>query len=125
MKLGKRRAASSAEPAGDASPPAPEPVPAATPPPPQPAFATGASWGVHEPVIEGEAIELPPEGGAADPRVYGAGGGASARFAGDAGTSPPLPKPVMELADQRPEAAVGAAFVGGMLLAAILRRLGR
>ncbi len=35
------------------------------------------------------------------------------------------PQPVVQLADQRPEAVVGAAFVGGLLLAAILRRLGR
>jgi hypothetical protein len=29
------------------------------------------------------------------------------------------------LADQRPEVAVGAAFAGGLLLAMILKRLGR
>lgn len=125
MKLRKRRAESPAEPAGTATPPKPEPVPADTPPPPQPAFDADASAGEAEPVIEGEAVELPPEGGAADARAFGAGGAASSRPGGDAGTGPSVPKPVVELADQRPEAVVGAAFVGGMLLAAILRRLGR
>jgi biopolymer transport protein ExbB len=40
------------------------------------------------------------------------------------GTAPSWPEPVMALAAERPEAVVGAAFVGGILLAAILRRLG-
>lgn len=41
-----------------------------------------------------------------------------------AGTAPSWPEPVMELAAERPEVIVGAAFVGGLLFAAILRRLG-
>jgi hypothetical protein len=127
MKLRKRRAESPAEPAGTAAAPAPEPVPA-TPPAPQAAAATSgadARGAVSEPVIEGEAVELPPEGGAADAPGFGGGGPASSRPHGDADTGPSLPKPVMELAEQRPEAVIGAAFVGGMLFAAILRRLGR
>lgn len=40
------------------------------------------------------------------------------------GTAPSWPEPVMELAAERPEIVVGAAFVGGLLVAAILRRLG-
>jgi hypothetical protein len=40
------------------------------------------------------------------------------------GTSPSWPEPVMALAAERPEAVVGAAFAGGLLLAMILRRLG-
>jgi hypothetical protein len=40
------------------------------------------------------------------------------------GTAPSWPEPVMALASERPEAVVGAAFVGGILLAAIVRRLG-
>jgi len=40
------------------------------------------------------------------------------------GTGPSWPEPVMALAAERPEVVVGAAFVGGILLAAILRRLG-
>lgn len=40
------------------------------------------------------------------------------------GTAPSWPEPVLALAAERPEVVVGAAFVGGILLAAILRRLG-
>ena len=40
------------------------------------------------------------------------------------GTAPSWPEPVLALATERPEIVVGAAFVGGILLAAILRRLG-
>jgi hypothetical protein len=40
------------------------------------------------------------------------------------GTAPSWPEPVLALAAERPEIVVGAAFVGGILLAAILRRLG-
>jgi hypothetical protein len=40
------------------------------------------------------------------------------------GLSPSWPEPVMALAAERPEAVVGAAFAGGLLLAMILRRLG-
>jgi hypothetical protein len=40
------------------------------------------------------------------------------------GTSPSWPEPVLELAAERPEVVVGAAFAGGLLLAMILRRLG-
>jgi hypothetical protein len=40
------------------------------------------------------------------------------------GTAPSWPEPVMALAAERPEIVVGAAFVGGLLFAAILRRLG-
>jgi hypothetical protein len=40
------------------------------------------------------------------------------------GTAPSWPEPVLQLAAERPEIVVGAAFAGGILLAAILRRLG-
>jgi hypothetical protein len=40
------------------------------------------------------------------------------------GTSPSWPEPVLELAAERPEVVVGAAFAGGVLIAMILRRLG-
>jgi hypothetical protein len=40
------------------------------------------------------------------------------------GTAPSWPEPIMELAAERPEFVVGAAFAGGILFAAILRRLG-
>jgi hypothetical protein len=40
------------------------------------------------------------------------------------GTAPSWPEPVLALAAERPEVVVGAAFAGGILFAAILRRLG-
>ena len=40
------------------------------------------------------------------------------------GTSPSWPEPVLQLANERPEVLVGAAFAGGLLFAMILRRLG-
>lgn len=40
------------------------------------------------------------------------------------GMSPSWPEPVMQLASERPEVLVGAAFAGGALFAMILRRLG-
>jgi hypothetical protein len=40
------------------------------------------------------------------------------------GTAPSWPEPVLQLAAERPEAVVGAAFAGGLLFALILRRLG-
>ncbi|MGH2873578.1 MAG: hypothetical protein ACRDL5_14095 [Solirubrobacteraceae bacterium] len=43
--------------------------------------------------------------------------------------APPEPvttsEPVAQLRDEHPEAAVGAAFAGGLLLALILKRLAR
>ena len=41
-----------------------------------------------------------------------------------AAPGPSWQEPVMELANERPELAIGAAFVGGLLAAKILRRLG-
>jgi hypothetical protein len=40
------------------------------------------------------------------------------------GTSPSWPEPVLQIANERPEVLVGAAFAGGLLVAMILRRLG-
>jgi hypothetical protein len=119
----------------------------------------GVSPPSPEPVVEGEAIELPAGPPVADPDpplttayrppapempfpVAGqpvavvsseseAGGvtplaeSAPAYASGHAsGTAPSWPEPVMELAAERPEVVVGAAFVGGLLFAMILRRLG-
>jgi hypothetical protein len=42
-----------------------------------------------------------------------------------AADSVPLQARVAALADERPEVAVGAAFAGGLLVAMILKRLGR
>jgi hypothetical protein len=51
----------------------------------------------------------------------GTAGGPSAQ----ASTAAGLQERAVSLADQRPEVAVGAAFAGGLLLAMILKRLGR
>jgi hypothetical protein len=144
MKLGKRRP--DAETAGVPAPPPSEP----------PAESWTAS---SEPVVDGEAVELPvdPPAARADPSPAAAhmppapampfpvaeqpvavvssgpepGGvtplaeSAPAYASGHAaGTAPSWPEPVMELAAERPEVVVGAAFAGGLLFAAILRRLG-
>jgi hypothetical protein len=96
-----------------------------------------------DPVVEGEAVELPPAPAAVPPVPVGEepvavvtsgpdpGGtaplGEAAPFyaSGHAhGTAPSWPEPVIALAAERPEVVVGAAFAGGILLAAILRRLG-
>jgi len=160
MKFGKRPEDAVpvplAEPAGVSAPPPPEPV----------ADSWSASSDVAagaddaaEPVVDGEAVELPANPAAAEPEpapaaaytppaaampfpvaeqpiaVVSSGpdtGGvtplaesAPAYASGHAaGTAPSWPEPVMELASERPEAVVGAAFVGGLLFAAILRRLG-
>jgi hypothetical protein len=63
-----------------------------------------------------------PDGGGATP--LGEAGAAYASGHASEGGGPSIPQPVAELAEQRPEAVVGAAFVGGLLLAMILRRLG-
>ncbi|HVL31656.1 MAG TPA: hypothetical protein VM299_05425 [Solirubrobacteraceae bacterium] len=121
MRLGKRRAKSAAEPTGATAPTVAEPVAATW----EPAGSLPAD-SAPEPVIDAEAIELPPDDGAGATYASAAGEPAGAPPRGDGGAAgPPWPQPVVELAEQRPEAVVGAAFVGGLLLAAILRRLGR
>ena len=89
-----------------------------------------------EVVVEGEAVELPPVPVGEQPVDVVTSGpepggtaplGEAAPFyaSGHAhGTAPSWPEPVMALAAERPEVVVGAAFVGGILLAAIVRRLG-
>jgi biopolymer transport protein ExbB len=154
MKLGKRRWEAKHEPTspGAAAPPPAEPGPqswavsdSAAPP----------AASVPDPVVDGEAVELPSETPVAEavaeapapapvPPVpvgvepvavvtSGPEPGGTAPLAEAApyyasghapGTAPSWPEPVMALAAERPEAVVGAAFVGGILLAAILRRLG-
>jgi hypothetical protein len=112
MKLGKRRWEVEGEavelpaeaPAGEAVAEAPAPVP---------------------PVSAGEepvAVVTPgPQPGGTAPLREAAPYYASGHAPG---TAPSWPEPVLALAAERPEAVVGAAFVGGILLAAILRRLG-
>jgi hypothetical protein len=121
-------ASAPAEPAATDSwtPPAePEPVAASAPAEPIPQ---------DEPVVEGEAVELPPVEPAApvyEPPVVAtqpgsAPGPDSMPFASGhaAAPGPPWQEPMMELANERPEIVVGAAFAGGLLAAMILRRLG-
>jgi len=112
-----------------------------------------------EPVVEGEAVELPPIEPArpvyepsapaatgTDPMpfpvagepiavVTPGAGPAQTSTLGDSGEAfasghaaapgPSWQEPVMELANERPELVVAAAFAGGVLAALILRRLGR
>jgi hypothetical protein len=111
-----------------------------------------------EPVVEGEAVELPaaepaspiyepPTAQASSPTPYpvaeqpvtavesapGAGPAPVASL-GDSGEAfasghaaapgPSWQEPLIELANERPEVVVGAAFAGGVIAAMILRRLG-
>ena len=175
MKFGKRRKETDAPGSGDAQAPG---ATSAPPPatqswttlgadPAAPAYDAQPDEPVEppylEPVVEGEAVELPaaetpaPEfhqpvpltyrgaHPAPDPMPYpiadqpvGAvsSGGAAAAVSslGDAGEAfasghaaapgPSWQEPVMQLADERPELVVAAAFAGGVLAALILRRLG-
>ena len=137
MRLGKRRqdAEPVAEPTGVTAPPPPRPGPqswavsdSAAPPP--------ASDPDPDPVVEGEAVELPPVAVADEPVAVVSSGpepggvtplGEAAPFyaTGHApGTAPSWPEPLVQLAAERPEIVVGAAFAGGLLFALILRRLG-
>jgi hypothetical protein len=85
-----------------------------------------------ETVVEGEAIELPSEPAPVDsaaayappPPTPATGGAAPYAPAGPAASGPGWPDPGIDLAE-RPEILVGAAFGGGLLLAMILRKLGR
>jgi hypothetical protein len=154
MKIGKRRpdAEPVAEPTGVTAPPPPAPgparpsvvgyeppageagddadaivdaeaveLPAAAPPPPAPPSTT--AYAPPFPVAEepvAVASSGPDSGGVtplAEAGPFYASGHAH-------GTAPSWPEPVLALAAERPEVVVGAAFVGGILLAAILRRLG-
>jgi len=99
-----------------------------------------------EPVVEGEAVELPAPpatGGdrmpfpvAGEPVAVVTPGSGPDRITtlGDSGEvfasghaaapGPSWQEPVMEMANERPELVVAAAFAGGVLAALILRRLG-
>jgi hypothetical protein len=99
-----------------------------------------------EPAVDSDAVELP---GAAEPPdpldvqhatpypdapapaanpivdVSAAPGATAPSFDGHSAEPPANPlQPVKELAAERPELVVGAAFAGGILAAMILRRLG-
>jgi hypothetical protein len=109
-------------------PPAPDPVPAETlsvhqhtpPPPPEP---------MPFPVAEQPVAVVSPGAAAAPVTSLGDAGQAfaSGHAAGPShgpGPGPSWQEPVMELANERPELVVGAAFAGGLLAAMILRRFG-
>ena len=173
MKFGKRRK-------GADAPGAPEqPVPAAASAPPPAAdswtatataqheragaYEQASASAYDEPVVEGEAVELPA--GEAPPQefhqpvpltlqhhqpapaampfpvadepvavVTPTGGSGPVTSLGDSGEAfasghaaapgPNWQEPLMELANERPELVVGAAFAGGVLAAMIIRRLG-
>ena len=153
MKLGKRRPDDEpvAEPTGVSAPP---PAAAAPASPATVGYEPADGGDVEaEAIVDAEAVELPategtapvspayvppappfpvaeepvsvvssgPDGGGVTPLAEAGPFYASGHAHG---TAPSWPEPVMALAAERPELVVGAAFVGGILLAAILRRLG-
>jgi hypothetical protein len=90
------------------------------PPPPEP---------MPFPVAEQPVAVVSPDAAAAPVTSLGDAGQAfaSGHAAGPShrpGPGPSWQEPVMELANERPELVVGAAFAGGLLAAMILRRLG-
>lgn len=144
MKFGKRGdsddAGTAGASAGDSSA-APQPLPPVpgSPPtdPPAEHEAPGAPAGEElpvfqaEPVVEGEAYEVFADepisvvtAGAGPAPVTTLGDSGEAFASGHAAApGPSWQEPVMELADERPELVVAAAFAGGLLAAMILRRL--
>lgn len=60
-----------------------------------------------------------------DSTAEGAGGGSAPGSWPSVSGMPGVPEPVGEVLDEYPEIFVGAAFAGGLLLANIIRRLGR
>ena len=75
------------------------------------------------PVAEQPVSVVTPGSGPAPVTTLGNSGEAFASGHA-AAPGPSWQEPVMDLAHERPELAVGAAFVGGLLAAMILRRLG-
>jgi hypothetical protein len=143
MKFGKRGKGekSADEPAATSArnvPPATVSWPGPEPDPPEPA--------IPEATVVGEAVELdagplppatpvarpvpPPSPGAASGSTHGPGAtplsstAAAGAPVADGHGPDPLTDPLRELAAERPEVVVGAAFAGGILAAMILRRLG-
>ncbi|MEA2156410.1 MAG: hypothetical protein QOE11_2550 [Solirubrobacteraceae bacterium] len=127
-------AAAVAEPEPVVPEPEPEPEPVYVPPPPAPVAAMppsrppgvplpppGAAW--ETPVAE-EPVLVYTSGSEADGATALSDAGEAYASGHAPGTSPSWPEPVMAIAAERPEFVVGAAFAGGLLLAAILRRLG-
>lgn len=163
---GARRRRPSGGSSARGSAPAAEPVSVPTEPPTPDSWTALGERGAagsddparEEPVVEGEAVELPPveparpiyepgssptgadpmpfpvagepvavvTPGAGPPHVTSLGDSGEAFASGHAAApGPSWQEPVMELANERPELVVAAAFAGGVLTALILRRLGR
>ena len=101
--------------------PAAETPPAYVPPSPPPAAHVRPAAPFPDAAAPGAVVSSGPDPGGVTPL-----GEAGPFYAsGHAhGTAPSWPEPVLALAAERPEVVVGAAFAGGILLAAILRRLG-
>lgn len=113
-----------AEPVEDAVAEAPAPAAAAaTPPPPAAAYMPPPAAQMPFPVAEQPVRVASSDAGPGGATPLSDTGSAYASGHA-AGTSPSWPEPVMQLATERPEVVVGAAFAGGLLFAAILRRLG-
>ena len=147
MKLGKRREDAAAPDPPDATMSAADSW--AGPSAAQPGDEPVAEPLIYaEPVVEGEAVELPasepvrpiyepavpasqPVSVAGSASRAGPAPVASLADSGEAFASghaaapgPSWQEPLIELANERPEVVVGAAFAGGILAAMILRRLG-
>jgi hypothetical protein len=112
------------------------PAPVAAMPSPrapgEPLPPPGATWGPTPPSMPFPVAEEPvlvySSAGAEAPAVTPLADAGEAYASGHAhapGTSPSWPEPVMQMAAERPEVLVGAAFAGGLLFAMIVRRLGR
>ncbi len=74
------------------------------------------------------SVMIPGPGAAPVTRLSDAGEAFASGHAASphaAGPAPSWQEPMRELADERPELVVAAAFAGGLLAAMILRRLGR
>jgi hypothetical protein len=94
----------------------PTPEPAAAPPGEVGAPAEAPAAAAAPPPDAPPALIRPPAGATSDSQGADASAAAAAaRSSADTG----------DLAEQRPELLVGGAFAGGMLLALVLKRLGR
>jgi hypothetical protein len=108
--------------------PAPASVAATPHPPGEPHPPPAASWTPAPPPMPFPVAEEPVlvyTSGPDSPAVTPLAEAGEAHASGHAvGTSPSWPEPVLQIAAERPEVLVGAAFAGGLLFAMILRRLG-
>ena len=97
----------------------PPPLPPPPPPPPAPPAAAPMSLPVAD-----QPISVVTPGPAPAPVTPLSNAGEAFASGHAAAPGPSWQEPVMELANERPELVVAAAFAGGLLAAMILRRLG-